>query len=66
MGIQNHGIVVGLRSVGSVKALPVSPYWEVLDADEARVPSVERYLQDFWARALPQFPRQAQGDAACR
>lgn len=52
MGIQNQGIVGDLPSVGRVRALPVSPYWEMLDRDDARVPSVERYLQDFWARGM--------------
>lgn len=52
MGTKSYGSSDEVRSVGRVWAIPVSPYWEVVDRDDASIPSVARYLQDFWARGM--------------
>ncbi|POH64692.1 integrase [Cryobacterium zongtaii] len=35
-----------------MRAMPVAPYWEVVDAGSGAVPCVERYLYDFWAKGM--------------
>lgn len=52
MGIQSHGSSDGVRPGGRVRAIEVAPYWEVLDRDDASIPGVAQYLQDFWARGM--------------
>jgi integrase/recombinase XerD len=49
---QSQGNFAEVRAVGRVRAIPVAPYWEVLGCDGVLIPSVESYLQDFWARGM--------------
>lgn len=52
MGIQSRERSTDGCPEGSVRAIPVAPYWQVLAPGDLPTPSVEQYLRDFWARGM--------------
>lgn len=52
MGTQSQESLDEDNSQGSVQAILVAPYWLVSDPEDRTVPSVQPYLQDFWARGM--------------
>lgn len=52
MGTQSQDSSDDGRHEGSVRAIPVAPYWQVLAPDNRPIPSVDQYLHDFWARGM--------------
>lgn len=52
MGVQSHDSFKEDRLEGRVQETLEAPYWLVSDPTGRPIPSVEQYLQDFWARGM--------------